>query len=397
MSEKAPELPERGAAAPGRVTDGRFATAFGEPLARALDLATWSPLHRLAEIYERMEAEIAAAVAAERGLRGATRAEVLPQLAQWPGRPRGAGLRRVTPEQLRSVHAGILFTGQVEACDGASLAHETLPLTIAQIGICLVSYRGDLGTWAQRLFRRDLRLTGLAPLDEVTAVLGSRNRRPGLEDAGERDQLATLGRRGIQSFAERAALMEQATAPWRMGHGQPAALEILAGSGSNEFLLRGLDLLERLICQHRRFVFVPSFTPDRHLLTIGDALEPLEFAIVDSMRERWRQIIDRGHYDAPFRPRVQRFVEEVGPQVVVGVYRASAQAPARLFYAHVEHAELAGLIALADGVLQSFSGFPLLLDVAGLMCRSAFGAATLQPPVAAAYAAAGEPWRYARA
>jgi hypothetical protein len=397
MSEAAPELPDRPVRSRDRVVDGRFATAYGEPLDRALDLATWSPLHRLAEIYERMEAEIAAAVAAERGLRGATRAEILPQLARRPGRPHGAGLRRVTPEQLYAVHAGVLFTGQVEACDGAALAHETLPLTIAQIGVCLVSYRGDLGTWAQRLFHRDLRLAGPPPLDEVKAVLGARRGRAGLDRARERDQLATLGRRGIQSFAERAVLVEQATAPWRMGHGQPAALEILAGSGSNEFLLRGLDLLERLICEHQRFVFVPSATPDRHLITIGDALDPLEFAIVDSMRERWQQIVDHGYYDAAFMPRVQRFVEEVGPQVVVGVYRASAQAPARLFYAHVDHAELAGLIALADGALQAFSGFPLLLDVAGLMCRSAFGAATLQPPVAAAYAAAGEPWRYARA
>src|SRR5579885_1553405 len=397
MSETADERPDRRATARPPIVDRRFATAYGEPLERALDLATWSPLHQLAQLYERMEAEIAAAVAAERGLRAATRAEVLPQLAQRPGRPRGAGLRRVTPEQLYAVHTGVLFTGQVEACDGASLAHETLPLTIAQVGVCLVSYRGDLGTWAQRLFRRDLRLAGLPPLDEVKAVLGARTGRAGLGHAAERDQLATLGRRGIQSFAERAVLVEQATAPWRMGHGQPAALEILAGSGSNEFLLRGLELLERLICEHQRFVFVPSFTPDRHLVTIGDALEPLEFAIVDSMRDRWQQIVDRGHYDAAFAPRVQRFVEEVGPQVVVGVYRASAQAPARLFYAHVDHAELAGLIALADGVLQSVSGFPLLLDVAGLMCRSAFGAATLQPPVAAAYAAAGEPWRYARA
>ncbi len=393
----ASEQPEPRPAPARRVAAGSFETAYGESLARALDLSTWAPLHRLAEIYARMEDEIARAVEAERGLRGATRAEVLPRLATRPGAPAGAGLRRATPAQVHAVHAGVLFTGQVEACDGASLAHETLPLTIAQIGVCLVSYQGDLGTWAQRLFRRDLRLSGQAPVEETLAVLGARQQRAGLDRAAQRDQLATLGRRGIQSYAERAALVEQATAPWRMGHGQPAALEILNGSGSMEFLSRGLDLLERLICGHKRFVFVPSSTPDRHLLTIGDALAPLEFAIVDTMRERWQQIVDGGYYDAPYRPRVQRFIDEVGPQVVVGVYRAAAQAPARLFYAHVEHAELAGLIALADGALQTLSGFPLLLDVAGLMCRSAFGAATLQSPVAAAYAMAGEPWRYARA
>lgn len=41
----------------------------------------------------------------------------------------------------------LLFNGAVEACDGTSVEHGTLPVTITQIGVCLVSYQGDQGSW----------------------------------------------------------------------------------------------------------------------------------------------------------------------------------------------------------------------------------------------------------
>ena len=90
--------------------------------------------------------------------------------------------RRTSP----SVHRGLLFNGGVEACDGTIQIHETLPLTIYQIGVSLVSYRGDQGTWGQRLFRRDLRQKGVE-VEEMMEFLerraqarfGSTNAGPG--------------------------------------------------------------------------------------------------------------------------------------------------------------------------------------------------------------------------
>jgi hypothetical protein len=43
--------------------------------------------------------------------------------------------------------------------------------------------------------------------------------------------------------------------------------------------------------------------------------------------------------------------------------------------------------------LQEHRGFPLLLDLAHHVCRAVFGG-TLQSVTEAAYASAGEPWRY---
>ncbi len=92
---------------------------------------------------------------------------------------------------------------------------------------------------------------------------------------------------------------------------------------------------------------------------------------------------------------IRKFRDVVAPQIIVGIYRATKLAPAQVFYAHVEHADIAGHIALADSVLQEHRGFPMLIDLADNVCRGVFGGDALTGPVATAYADAGAPWRYA--
>src|SRR5207249_4551133 len=148
---------------------------------------------------------------------------------------------------------------------------------------------------------------------------------------------------------------------------------------------------------HQRFVFVPSAPSARELLTIGNALKPLEYAIIDSNRDNLGQIAS-GHYRGEgwgdVRQAVLDFVEECGSKIVIGMYRASRLAPAQMFYAHVDHAHEAALIALADSVLQEHRGFPMLIDLADNLCSMMFGADTFAASTEVAYAAAGEPFRY---
>jgi hypothetical protein len=72
-------------------------------------------------------------------------------------------------------------------------------------------------------------------------------------------------------------------------------------------------------------------------------------------------------------------------------------APAQMFYAHVDHAHEAALIALADSVLQEHRGFPMLIDLADSLCSATFGADVFTASTQLAYAAAGEPYRYSGA
>jgi hypothetical protein len=375
-----------------------FEAAHGERLSQALDLGTWTPGADLAAMYARLEQEVAEAVRKETEYQKLIRTKVFPLLRKREGAPPGAGVYRVDLKRVEEVHRKLLFNGAVEACDGTVVSHDTLPVTITQIGVCVVSYRGDQGSWVHRIYRRDLRTSSAkSPVDETLEILERRRQRGAVGHNSARDRLTDLARRGIMAYAERAVLLDRSTAEWRMGHGNPTPYELVTGSGMVELVQASLELMKRFVLDHQRFVFVPSAPSARELLTIGNALKPLEYAIIDSNRENLERIAS-GHYRGEgwgeVGQAVDDFVEECGPKIVIGMYRASRLAPAQMFYAHLDHAHEAVLIALADSVLQEHRGFPMLIDLADNLCSTMFGADTFAASTEVAYAAAGEPFRY---
>jgi hypothetical protein len=219
--------------------------------------------------------------------------------------------------------------------------------------------------------------------------------------------MSEMARRAIMAYAERAILLDRSNATWRMGHGNPAPWELLTGAGSMDLMIEAVKVLRRLIEGHQKFVFVASEPAERLLLTIGQALRPLEYAIVKTLAEGLDAMIEGGHYrmnvtvddrwdGESIKPMewIKRFRDRVAPKVVVGVYRATQVAPAQVYYAHVDHAHEAAHIVLADSVLQEHRGFPLLIDLAHHVCSSVFGGNTLSGLLATAYADAGAPWQY---
>lgn len=380
------------------VSKDEYKIAYGETLSETLNLDTWRPGADLVEMYARLEKEITEALKKESEYQREIRKKIFPMLRTRPGSPPSAGVYRVGVDRLENVHKQILFNGGVEACDGIVVAHDTLPITIIQIGVCLVSYRGDQGSWVHRIYRRDLRTSSIKnPIDETLELLERRRKRGAIDQKSERDHLTALGRRGIMAYAERAVLLDRSDAVWRMGHGNPTPYELVTGSGMVELVRASLRLMKRLILEHKRFIFIPSSTSARELLTIGNALNPLEYAIVDTNKENLNRIAS-GHYRGEawgdVGKEVINFVDEVGPKIAVGMYRASKLAPAQMFYAHVDYAHEAVLIAMADSVLQEHRGFPMLIDLADKMCSSTFGADIFSGSTHLAYAIAGEPFRY---
>ena len=375
-----------------------FSAQFDEPIERVLDLDTWSTGADLDRLYARLDKEVRAALTHDADHRAAIRRIVFPKLAERGVVAPEAGVYRATAADIRLVHQGLLFKGEVECADGTIALHDTLPLSIAQIGVGLVSYRGDEGTWVHRLFRRDVRARRPEdPAGEVLELLEARRLRAAFNQEGdESDPLSRLARRGLMSYAERAVLLHKARARWRLGHGSPAPLELLV-SAAAPFLDASHAVLRELILDHRRFVFVPSAPAERLWLTLGAALMPLEYAVLETQEDRLIRMAERG-YHAAFGSAGMRealeFAHDVGPKLVLGIYRASALAPGQLFYAHVEHVHEAALIALADSVLHEHRGFPLLIDLADRVCGAHFGAASFAAGVEAAYAAAGASYRY---
>ncbi len=394
LTEGLAETEQPGALAPPAEVDAvDFHTEFGEPLGRTLDLDTWSHGEDLAGVFERLDWEVSEALRQEDEIRKHVRDLVFPVIGTRDRAPKQAGVYETTVSEIKAVQENVLFNGGVEACDGTISMHETLPLTIAQIGVCLVSYAGEQGSWVQRLYRRDLRARGKDPVKEAIAILERREARSGIGQPDKHDQLKELARRGIMSFSERAVLLDKGNAPWRMGHGHPAPYELLTGSGSMELLHRGLEVVTRLVVDHRRFVYVPSAAAERALLTIGNALRPLEFAIVSTAEDRMYPIIDKGHLRGKHKERAWEFYHEVAPQILVGIYRTSLSVPPQIFYAHPDHVQEAAMIAMADSVLQAHRGFPILIDIADTVCRSTF-ATDFASTVQSAYAAGGSPLNY---
>lgn len=176
----------------------------------------------------------------------------------------------------------------------------------------------------------------------------------------------------------------------------PLAYELLTGSGSPQLCEMGVGLLKELVA-FGKFIYVPSGPSERELLTIGGALQPLEYAIVDSLKVKLERIAD-GHYRGQHwkgaKAAVDSFVSEVGDKVLIGVYRASQWAPAQVFYAHSDHAHEAALVAMADSILQEHRGFPMLIDLADKVCRMVFGGGTFEATSQLAYVDAQEPFRY---
>jgi len=383
-----------------------FRESFGEDIHHALDLETWRTGTDLTQEYDRIASEVRLAAEHEGTLEHRIRQEIFPRLERAHNAPKNAGVYPAQADILAEIHRGLLFSGGVEACDGTIQVHTSLPLTIFQIGVSLVSYRGDQGTWSQRLFRKDLHQETSGRIDELIEILERRAKRSATTSGGMGDRVGQLVQKTVLDYGERAVLLNKSQAPWRMGRGNPVTYELLTGGGNPELMVEAIRVLRGLIEGWQKFVFVASEPRDFMLLTIAQALPPWHFAIVQTLED---QIEDWLHqlrfasgvatkYDWDNEPLsapewIPRFIKDVASKVVIGLFRASPLAPAHLFYAHVDHADLAAHIVLADSMLQEHRGYPLLNDLAHHVCDSVFGN-TLQRLADTAYAAAGVPWRY---
>lgn len=369
--------------------------ALDEPFSHTLDVASWDRDLTQAAL-EKLETQIVEAVEQEHEIVKVVRREIFPHIAGDEGAPASAGVYQATLDDIDRAQRNVLFNVGVAAVDGTVKTHDTLPLTITQIGVSMVSYAGEQGAWTHRVFRRELRAKGPdVSRDEVLDALMRRRVRRGLgqPDTRKEGRISELLGRGLMTYAERVVLADHADTPWRMGHGTLAPYELLTGSGSMALLDASIGALDRLV-RHGRFVFVPSADGDRLLLTLGMALRPLEYAIVHSDEDRMTAIVKGGHYDEAYARKATSFVREIGPKIVVGVYRTYADVPAQVFYAHEAFTHQAAIIAMADSVLQSHRGFPTLIDVADIACKSYTGMDAFTPAVQAGYSRSGSPLLY---
>src|SRR5687768_9707814 len=85
-----PQLPDEQARKAIEATE--YESATGETMAKTLDIDSWQPGENLAELYSRLEGEMAEAVEQEGRILGRVRNEVFPKLRTRPGAPKNAGV-----------------------------------------------------------------------------------------------------------------------------------------------------------------------------------------------------------------------------------------------------------------------------------------------------------------
>ena len=374
---------------PGRLraadADGAFADAYGCDLASVMDLKTWSSGQDLQAAHDRLEREVAEALEAEDAAVVEMRRRLNERLADEsrPGRPAEAGLYKVNSETLIRAQRQ-LFLGKAAAVGATAAGHETLPLGVTQLGACLCRYNADdgRGGWGMRLFRRDVR-ERRDPADDLVRLL---ERRELSDNAGRDGRAPELARRGLRAYAERAILLDETDARWRLGGGPFAPFELLTGGGGSTLLNAGLDLLTRWVESGVPFAFVAGDAGEAVLRTVGGALRPGEFALVATDQHRCNTIVEQSTQRPADRRRAERFVDDIAPRVTGGVYRVSRHAPPQAFWAPQSHAREAAIVLMADAALRPYSSRPVLLDLAKLTAEAAFARDAFAAAIQGGYA-----------
>jgi hypothetical protein len=353
-----------------------FQKAFGENFSDAIDINTWSIGANLAELYPLIESEWLQAKTDENKNQKIFRETVFPRIKEVGNVP-FAGLHDDVNDVkllLDKMHRGFLFNGAVTACGSTHVIFNTVPLTITQIGICLVNYERQHGSYSHRLFRRDLRFKSDDPIQEALDLI---EKRRSDDNAGDkRSAMSNLAVRGIKAYTERAILLEKKDkkTKWLLGNGSPAPYELMTGfwGSKKEMKDKSIELMSRMILEHQRFVYVHSCEKFPDLWTLGNALLPFEYLILGSLEDDLVRRVDLGGTRGVIRESYADFAKEVGSKIVRGIFRVSTQAQPQIFYGHRDHIRTAALIAMADSVFQLHSGSPMLLDLASQLCQMNF-------------------------
>lgn len=275
---------------------------------------------------------------------------------------------------VERVQNGFLFNGAVTACASTIASYQTVPLTINQIGVCLINYERQHGTYSHTLIRSpELRFKSENPLKDVINLI---ERRKGEEDGRNKERkVSEIAIRGIRAYMERLLLLERKNekSKWILGNGELLPHELMRGfwAGKRELSEKSLGLIKKIV-EHQRFVYVQGCEKFEDLWMFGDALLPFEYLVIDSVENIWTQRIISGNIRPPIRDDYMNFAKEVGSKIVQGIYRVSPQAEPQIFYGHIDHIRTAALVAMADSVFQLYKGRPMLLDLASNICQMSF-------------------------
>ena len=340
-------------------------TTINPSIKEVLDSAPWQPLEvHLNSLKERVDKSIAAS----HELREKYRQELLsnnPQLALKIKRPSQAALK---------IAEEIFKTGIIAASDGTISPVPLLAGSKIQIGVVIVSNRGDIVDLVTRVFETEL----------VPTV---RNAREFFSNLRSTRSISNLLARAIMLFGERRLLLEQ-EANWRMLHGELIPYELRTGAGNPAQNLQPTFELINEYVKNKKFIAVSEASDDIDILNAAILLQPGEYIVIKYLEDSLLTFLegdpDTGQSAANFntihRGMFRQFITAVGPEVAIVLVKAGNKP--FLIECHKDLVEEAVAIFLTDslwtrglptdGTAFTVRGFPFHIDLADQVARTLF-------------------------
>jgi len=334
-------------------------------IAEILDSAPWQPLEQhLNSLKERVDRSIAAS----HELRERYREELLadnPELVARIQRPSQAALQQAET---------IFKTGIVAASDGTIAPVPLLAGSKIQVGVVIVSNRGDVVDLVTRVFEAELTSTTNSAREFFTNLRSTRS-------------ISNLLARAIMLFGERRLLLEH-EADWRLMHGELIPHELRTGAGRPSKNLQPTFNLINEYIRTKQFIAISEASDDIDILNAAILLQPGEYIIIRSMQDTLNTFLygdqETGQAAANFnithRQMFRDFINATGPKVAVVLVKAGAKP--FLLECHVDHVEEAVAIFLTDslwtrglptdGTAFTVRGFPYHIDLADQVARTLF-------------------------
>lgn len=264
--------------------------------------------------------------------------------------------------------------GVISAADGTVAPVPLLAGSKIQVGVVIVSNRGDIVDLVTRVFETEL-------------TSGAKNAIEYFANLRKARKISTLLSRAIMLFGERKLLFEQKS-DWRFIHGELIPHELRTGAGKPaKNLPPTFELMHKYI-DSKNFIAVSEASDDIDILNAAILLQPGEYIVIRSLEDTLLTFLEGdseiGQAGANFvsadAKRFREFIESAGPQVAVVLVKAGMKP--FLIECHADKIEEAAAMFLTDALWVkglpvdgsgfTIRGFPFHIDLADQVAGTLF-------------------------
>jgi hypothetical protein len=279
------------------------------------------------------------------------------------------------PSDVALDEAKELFkSGIIAASDGTVAPVPLLAGSKIQIGVVIVTNRGDIVDLVTRVFETELSSGAKSAREYFSKLRTARS-------------ISNLLSRAIMLFGERKLLIEH-QANWRFIHGELMPHELRTGAGKPaKNLPPTFELMHKYI-ETKHFIAVSEASDDIDILNAAILLQPGEYIVIKSLEDSLNLFLEGdseiGQSAANFidadKTRFREFIASAGPQVAVVLVKAGPKP--FLIECHTDMVEKAVSMFLTDalwvkglptdGTGFTVRGFPFHIDLADQVARTLF-------------------------